>query len=129
MLKSDASLLFQNYHLIEKVVILGSIGFIGHACCPSAVFTEGAQRRVWTPSNPFKFVWTHWIPSKAGDNLEQGHIIKYIICLLFGHSCMFDFSLYGHAHSGITYINGTRNQSQTPNGLYMIHYHSKVCGW
>lgn len=49
----------------------GSIVSIGHDCCPSAVFTEGAQRRVWTTSNPLKYERTHWIPWKAGDNLER----------------------------------------------------------
>ncbi len=54
------------------------IASIGHDCCPSAVFTEGAQRRVWTTSNPLKYEQTHWIPRKAGDNLDT----QYVLCLL-----------------------------------------------
>jgi len=30
---------------------------------------------------------------KAGENLDQAHIIRYIICPLFGYSCMFNFLL------------------------------------
>ncbi len=47
----------------------GSIASIGHDCCPSAVFTEGAQRRVWTTLNPLKYEQTHCIPWKPGGNL------------------------------------------------------------
>ncbi len=97
----------------------GFIASIGHDCCPSAVFTEGAQRRVWTTSNPLKYEQTHWIPRKAGDNLERAHIIRHTICSLFVNPCKQHYWLHKWHRKSVTNNQCTSYASLTQSFDFM----------
>lgn len=80
--QSNMPLLFWNYCLIKKVLLLSPVTV---PCCLDALFRRGSEDGF--ALNPLKCELTHRTSRKTWDHLDNTHKIRRIIRSLFGHSC------------------------------------------